>query len=85
MTIRTPGRAGVRGRQDVGESEVCVGGDGKCVEVLNGTLGDERDWQDVLDRAARIRKVGEYEPGVALVEVEDRAGKPRLYAVEEQG
>ena len=56
---------------------------GRCIEVLNGVLGAEHSWQAVLDRAARVRKVGQYEPGVALVEVEDRGGETRLYAVEE--
>ena len=57
---------------------------GRCIEVLNGRLGAEHSWQDVLDRAARVRKVGQYEPGVMLVEVEDRNHEVRFYAVEEE-
>lgn len=63
---------------------------GRCrrVEVLTADerqFGPEQCWQDVLDRAAAIRRLRELEPGAWLARVTDRHGLETLYAVAEEG
>ena len=47
-------------------------------------LGPPQSWQAVLDRAAGIRRLRDFEDACGLYEVTDAAGASTLYVVEEE-
>lgn len=60
---------------------------GRCRRVTSAggqdlELGDVEDWQAVLNRAARIKRLRQLEDGSWLHQVEDSGGAVALYAVE---